>query len=86
MGERVLAPGGWQTHAVLPAKALGRRLDLAGLPLSTALGGCMACRASPPIPAFMKSPACSRERRWWWPPQRPVGATVAQLGCRRARA
>ena len=38
VGERVLAPGGWQTHAVLPATALGRRLDPAGLPLSSALG------------------------------------------------
>lgn len=55
VGDLLLAPGGWQTHAVLPAKALGRRLDPAGLPLSTALGY-TACPASPPIPACTKSP------------------------------
>ncbi|RXR07532.1 NADP-dependent oxidoreductase [Pseudoxanthomonas composti] len=37
-GDLVLASGGWQTHAVLPAEQLTRRLDPSGPPLSTALG------------------------------------------------
>lgn len=37
-GQWVVAPGGWQTHAVVPGAALTRTLDPAGPPLSTALG------------------------------------------------
>ncbi|MET0289319.1 MAG: NADP-dependent oxidoreductase [Pseudoxanthomonas sp.] len=37
-GDLVVATGGWQTHAVLPAAQLTRRLDPQGPPLSTALG------------------------------------------------
>ncbi|TAA43393.1 NADP-dependent oxidoreductase [Pseudoxanthomonas winnipegensis] len=37
-GQWVVAPGGWQTHAVVPAAQLTRRLDPDGPPLSTALG------------------------------------------------
>ncbi|GGD37078.1 NADP-dependent oxidoreductase [Pseudoxanthomonas indica] len=37
-GELVLASGGWQTHAVIDARAVIRKLHDDGLPLSTSLG------------------------------------------------
>ncbi|WDS34922.1 NADP-dependent oxidoreductase [Pseudoxanthomonas sp.] len=37
-GDLVVAPGGWQTHAVLPAQTPVRPLDRNGPPLITALG------------------------------------------------
>ncbi len=37
-GTLVVAPGGWQTHAVVDAASITRRLQPDGLPLSTALG------------------------------------------------
>jgi hypothetical protein len=37
-GDRVLAPGQWQTHAVVDATRITRRLADDGLPPSTALG------------------------------------------------
>lgn len=79
VGERVLAPGGWQTHAVLPAKALGRRLDPAGLPLSTALG----VYGMPGFTAYSSLHEISRlqpgETLVVAAATGPVGATVAQL-------
>ena len=79
VGERVLAPGGWQTHAVLPATALGRRLDPAGLPLSTALG----VYGMPGFTAYSSLHEIARlqpgETLVVAAATGPVGATVAQL-------
>ncbi len=78
-GELVLAPGGWQTHAVLPATALGRRLDPAGLPLSTALG----VYGMPGFTAYSSLHEIARlkpgETLVVAAATGPVGATVAQL-------
>jgi len=38
IGEHVLAPGNWQTHAVIPGDQVSRTLEDDGLPISTALG------------------------------------------------
>ncbi|MFN4160782.1 MAG: NADP-dependent oxidoreductase [Stenotrophomonas sp.] len=38
VGERVVAGGNWQTHAVVAGDSLTRRLQETGLPISTALG------------------------------------------------
>lgn len=38
VGDVVLAPVGWRDYAVLPAKHIGRKLDPATAPVSTALG------------------------------------------------
>ncbi|PZS75450.1 NADP-dependent oxidoreductase [Stenotrophomonas maltophilia] len=79
VGDLVLAPGGWQTHAVLPGKALGRRLDPAGLPLSTALG----VYGMPGFTAYSSLHEIARlkpgETLVVAAATGPVGATVAQL-------
>ncbi|MBA0261348.1 NADP-dependent oxidoreductase [Stenotrophomonas maltophilia] len=79
VGDLLLAPGGWQTHAVLPAKALGRRLDPAGLPLSTALG----VYGMPGFTAYSSLHEIARlkpgETLVVAAATGPVGATVAQL-------
>ncbi|MBA0459956.1 NADP-dependent oxidoreductase [Stenotrophomonas maltophilia] len=79
VGDLLLAPGGWQTHAVLPAKALGRRLDPAGLPLSTALG----VYGMPGFTAYSGLHEIARlkpgETLVVAAATGPVGATVAQL-------
>jgi len=79
VGDHVLAPGGWQTHAVLPAAALGRRLDVAGLPLSTALG----VFGMPGFTAYSSLHEIARlkpgETLVVAAASGPVGATVAQL-------
>ncbi|KAG1316429.1 hypothetical protein G6F62_013504 [Rhizopus arrhizus] len=78
-GELVRAPGGWQTHAVLPARALGRRLDPVGLPLSTALG----VYGMPGFTAYSSLHEIARlkpgETLVVAAATGPVGATVAQL-------
>lgn len=38
IGEHVLAPGNWQTHAVIDGDQISRKLEDNGLPISTALG------------------------------------------------
>jgi len=79
VGDHVLAPGGWQTHAVLPAAALGRRLDVAGLPLSMALG----VFGMPGFTAYSSLHEIARlkpgETLVVAAASGPVGATVAQL-------
>ncbi|OBU49256.1 NADP-dependent oxidoreductase [Stenotrophomonas maltophilia] len=79
VGELFLAPGGWQTHAVLDAQVLGRRLDPAGLPLSTALG----VYGMPGFTAYSSLHEIARlqpgETLVVAAATGPVGATVAQL-------
>lgn len=78
-GEWVLAAGGWQSHAVMAADALGRRLDPAGLPLSTALG----VYGMPGFTAYSSLREIARlqagETLVVAAASGPVGATVAQL-------
>lgn len=79
VGELVLAGGGWQTHAVVDADAIGRRLDPAGLPLSTALG----VYGMPGFTAYSSLIEIGRlqagETLVVAAASGPVGATVAQL-------
>lgn len=79
VGEVVLAPGGWQTHAVVAAAAITRRLDPAGLPLSTALG----VYGMPGFTAYSSLIEIGRlqpgETLVVAAASGPVGATVAQL-------
>ena len=79
VGEQVLAPGGWQTHAVLPAKALGRRLDrraaveygagVYGMPGFTAYSSLHEIARLQPGETLVVAAATGRSARPWrsWP-------------------
>ncbi len=79
VGDLVLSPGGWQTHAVVAGDAISRRLDPAGLPLSTALG----VYGMPGFTAYSSLIEIGRlqpgETLVVAAASGPVGATVAQL-------
>ncbi len=61
-GDVVLAYGGWQSHAVVPAAHV-RKVDPATAPVSTALG-VLGMPASRRTPGWPRSAARSRARRW----------------------
>lgn len=79
VGTLVIAPGGWQTRAVVDAASISRRLNPAGLPLSTALG----VHGMPGFTAYAGLQEIGRvqpgETLVVAAASGPVGATVVQL-------
>ncbi len=82
-GTRVVAPGGWQTYAVVDAAGITRRLQFDGLPLSTALG----VYGMPGFTAYAGLEEIGRvqagETLVVAAASGPVGATVVQLAKQR---
>lgn len=78
-GALVVAPGGWQTHAVVDEAGINRRLQAQGLPLSTALG----VHGMPGFTAYAGLQEIGRvqpgEMLVVAAASGPVGATVLQL-------